>query len=85
MIKSHLQSKNIINPRSCPEAHLIIQANQFISGWAILETLLQSRLTICGATFDIDLDAKQCETKFEDGESLQEFYIKIQNLQNRTC
>ena len=82
VIKSFLRSESTINNDTSPEAFIVVQAHQFIDGWSLLETLLKSRLTICGAKLDNNLDRKRCEMSFQNGETLQEFFVRVQGLQN---
>ena len=82
IIKSFLCSEKTIKQEKCPEAYIIVQVHQFIDGWLLLETLLKSRLAICAATLQVNLDQKQCDMHLDDQESLQEFFIKVQGLQN---
>ena len=82
IILDFLKNESTISETKAPEAYTIVKANVFVTGWVLLETILQQRLTMCGADLDDDLDAKRINLAFEDNESYREFYVRTQQLHN---
>ena len=82
VILDYLKNKSNISDSRSPEAYTIITANKFLGGWNLLEKLLKGRVPTCGADLDIDLDAKRIALILNDNESVRDFYIRTQQLQN---
>ena len=76
-------SESCVSETNTPEAYTIVQANEFVSGWVLLETVLKERLQICGADLDEDLDEKRINLIFLPNESYRELYVRIQRLLNQ--
>ena len=69
LIRSRLLSKDCIDPSKCPKASLKIITHSLMDGWQLFETLLKSRLVICGAPADFDLDRVRSNLTFLPNES----------------
>ena len=75
--KFALQNDACILEVKAPQAFTIIEANEFVTGWVLLETLLKQRLSICGAVLDDDLDEKRIDLTLQRNEPIQNFYVRI--------
>jgi hypothetical protein len=53
-----------------------------MDGWRLSETILKSRLVICGAPADFDLDQVRSNLTFWLNETYTEFFIRTQNIIN---
>ena len=82
LIRSRLLSKDCIDPTKCPKASLKIITHSLMDGWQLFEMLLKSRLVICGAPADFDLDRVRSNLTFLPNESYTEFYIRTQHIIN---
>ena len=82
IILDFLQNDKCISETKAPEAFTIIEANESLSGWELLETLLKQRLTICGADLDTDLDELRVNLVLRPNEPIRKFYIRTQKLYN---
>lgn len=59
-----------------------VLTHSLMDGWTLFETLLKSRLVICGAQADFDLDKVRANLTFLPNESFTEFYIRTQHIIN---
>jgi hypothetical protein len=82
LIRARLLSKDCIDPSKCPKASLKVLTHSLMDGWTLFETLLKSRLVICGAQADFDLDKVRANLTFLPNESFTEFYIRTQHIIN---
>ena len=82
LIRARLLSKDCIDPTKCPKAALKVLTHSLMDGWTLFETILKTRLVICGAQADFDLDRVRTNLTFLPNESFTEFYIRTQHIIN---
>ena len=82
IILDFLQNEQCFSEDKAPEAYTIIEANESLPGWFLLETLLKQRLPICGADVDDDLDEQRVNLVLQPNEPIRKFYVRTQKLYN---
>ena len=82
LIRARLLSKDCIDPKKCPKSALKILTHSLLDGWNLLEVILKSRLVICGAPPDFDLDKIRSNLTLLPNETFTEFYIRTQHIIN---
>jgi hypothetical protein len=81
IIKKFLKPPFVLHSKA-PLASIVLKSNNKLPGWKLLVTLLQSRVVLCGATPDYDIDTVRTTIKLQNGESFHEFYSRNQDLLN---
>lgn len=81
-INDHLRSSTCINRARTPLAYEVVLGHKLLDGWSLLEELIRDRVVSCGALPDRDLFAKLMLIQLQPNESLQSFYIRLQDLEN---
>lgn len=81
-IKERLQSTKCISSEKAPKAYDVIHSFPSLDGWSLLEKLVKKRLIICGARPDRDLFGELLLIQLQDGESLLQFFRRMQELEN---
>ncbi len=81
-IKTRLRSTDCISPNSAPLAYDVVHPLKNYDGWSLFEELIKERLVSCGATPDRDLFSELLLVQFQQGESLQNFYRRLQDMES---
>lgn len=81
-IKDRLRSTECIDPIKSPKAYDVIMAHPHVGGWSLLQLLIKKRVVACGALPDRDLFITLKLIYFQDQESLQSFYRRLQHVAN---
>ncbi len=81
-IKTRLRSEECISPTKTPLAYDVVHPLKNCDGWTLFEELIKERLVSCGARPDRDLFGELLLVQLQQGESLQNFFRRLQDMQS---